>query len=116
MKYSLFIISFIILSLSMASCAKNKGEFTLTNKANETIVDVLVEICGAEIEFSNIKSGETVIGSYEINSDCHYDIRVKFLSGRIVEKKVGYVTNGLSFRHNILLTNSDVNIMGNNIK
>ena len=101
---------FVVPALLLASCTSNQGNFSLVNKATESIAHVSVGICGQTIELNGIKSNDRLTGSYKVTSDSHYTIEVEFQSGRKIKKETGYVTNGMNFRHEITVTDSDIRI------
>jgi hypothetical protein len=110
MRVSMVVISAALPFLVMASCMSNKGSFLLVNKAKEPIARAVVTVCGQTIEFKAIQPTKSASGSYQIKSDSHYDVRVEFESGRNLHKEIGYVTNGLDFEHEIVVTDTDIDI------
>ena len=100
-----------ILSVCLnASCLTNKGEFLLVNKGNEPVLRALVTVCGQTVELNGIQPTKSASGSYRVKSDSQYDVRIEFESGKKLEKKIGYVTNGLDFKHVIVVTDTDIEI------
>lgn len=99
-----------VLTLLTASCIANQGHFSLVNKAKEPISHASVEICGQTIELTDIKPNENKAGSYKVISDSHYTIEVEFQSGRKIKNETGYFTNGIDFRHEITVTDSNIEI------
>lgn len=111
MRISIIATSAILSILLMGSCIPNKGSFSLTNKNNEPISLALVTICKQTIELKDILPTKSATGSYEVKSDSHYNIRIEFQSGKKLRKEIGYVTNGLDFHHEIVVTETDIEIM-----
>ncbi len=103
------ISSFLILG---GCFSKNKGVLNLVNRSNESISRLNVSICNETLEFLNLKSGAVVSGSYTIKGDCHFEITVQFDSGKKIEKKYGYVTNGFDYSHQIEISDSMVKVEG----
>jgi len=95
----------------MISCAVNKGSFVLINHAKEPIERAIVVVCGQTVELKDIKPTKSASGSYMVTSDSHYDIRVVFLSGRELEKGIGYVTNGMDFHHEFVVTDTNIEML-----
>ena len=110
MKVAVIAISVI---LFMVSCAANKGSFLLINKAQELIARASVTVCGQTIELKDIQPTKSAPGSYKVKSDSHYDVRGEFQSGKKLQKAIGYVTNGLDFHHEIVVTDTDIEITDN---
>ena len=104
------------LALFVASCSSNTGEFFLINKAGEPIASASVVICGQLIELKGVERNKTVGGSYKVTADSHYTIQVEFESGRMLKKEAGYVTRGMDFRHEIVVTDSDIEIADTKVK
>jgi hypothetical protein len=111
MRVSLITIGAIVSVCVYASCLANKGEFLLVNKANEPVLRALVTVCGQTIELTGIQPSKSASGSYQVKSDSQYDVRVEFESGKKLEKKIGYVTNGIDFKHVIVVTDTDIDII-----
>jgi hypothetical protein len=111
MRVSVIAISAALPFLILVSCMTNKGNFLLVNKAKEPIARALVTVCGQTIEFKAIQPSKSASGSYEVKSDSHYDVRAEFESGRKLQKEIGYVTNGLDFQHEIVITDTDIEII-----
>lgn len=109
-------ISAVFAVFAMISCVANKGDFLLINKAKEPIARALVTVCGQTIELRDVQPGKSVSGSYEVKSDSHYDVRIEFQSGKRLQKGVGYVTNGLDFHHEIVITDTNIEMVNDKIK
>ena len=116
MRVSVIAICAVFLVLVMASCTANKGSFLLINKAKEPILRGLVTVCGQTIELKDIQPTKSAPGSYKVKFDSHYDIRIEFQSGKKLRKNIGYVTNGLDFHHEIVVTDMDIVLMDNKSK
>ncbi len=116
MRVSVVAICAVFSVLVMASCIPHKGSFLLTNKAKESILRGLVTVCGQTIELKDIQSGGSAPGAYEVTFDSHYDINIEFQSGKKLRKEVGYVTNGLDFHHDIVVTDTDIELMDKKAK
>lgn len=100
--------------LVLISCTANHGNFTLVNKAMEPIARASVTVCGQTIELTNIQPNKSAEGSYTVKSDSHYSIQVEFQSGKKLHKDTGYVTNGMDFQHEIVITDSDIELTESN--
>lgn len=96
----------------VVSCASETGTFSISNRAGEPIVRAVVEVCGQAIELDHIPTGSMAAGSYEVRGDSHVVVDVTFRSGRRLRKADGYVTNGMSFHHDIVVTDSSVAVVG----
>lgn len=105
---NVLVVTFALLLI--ISCETNKGSFLLINNSNDAISTASVKVCGQSIEFRDIPRLKSVVGSYMVKSDSHFDIVVKFNSGKELHKQIGYVTNGVDFRHEIVVTEKDIKL------
>ena len=94
---NVLVVTFALLLI--ISCETNKGSFLLINNSNDAISTASVKVCGQSIEFRDIPRLKSVVGSYMVKSDSHFDIVVKFNSGKELHKQIGYVTNGVLVYH-----------------
>lgn len=116
MGRSLFGLAVTFVSLLLSSCTANSGSFSLVNRTNEPITRATVTVCGQTIELKDIKPAKSAVGSYKVTSDSHYTVHIEFLSGKKLDKETGYVTNGMDFRHEITVTDRDIEVTGTNIR
>lgn len=116
MKILVSAISVAFAVFAMTSCVANKGNFLLINKTIEPISQALVTVCGQTIELRDVQPGKSAAGSYEVKSDSHYNVRIKFQSGKQLQKGVGYVTNGLDFDHKIVITDTNIEMVDDKIE
>jgi len=110
MKFTAFAICAATAVIVMFSCAVHRGNFLVINKAKEPIARASVTVCGQTIEMKDIQPTKSAQGSYKVKSDSHFTVIVEFESGKKLQKEVGYVTNGLDFQHEIIITDADIEI------
>jgi hypothetical protein len=110
MKTLINFLSIAFALLVIGSCETNKGSFLLINNSEESISKASVKVCGQTIELKNIPPSESAKGTYQVKSDSHFDIIIDFKNGKKLQKQIGYVTNGIDFRHKTIVTNSDIDI------
>lgn len=110
MKNLIIAIYTAFLVFIITSCASNKGSFLLSNRAKEPISRSIVTVCGQTIELKNIQPTKSVLGFYGVTSDSHYEIGIEFQSGKRLRKEMGYVTNGFDFYHEIIVTDTDIEL------
>jgi hypothetical protein len=70
-----------------------------------------VTVCGETIELKQILPGQGRQGAYRVRGDSHYDVRIEFQSGRALHKEIGYVTNGVDFDDEIVVTDAGIDIV-----
>jgi hypothetical protein len=110
MRNILIAIGLVFSILTMTFCVANKGSFLVVNNAQEPISRGIVTVCGQTMEFKNLLPTKSVPGSYLVKSDSHYDISIEFQSGKKLKREIGYVTNGMDFHHEIVVTDIDITI------
>jgi hypothetical protein len=110
MKHFLNWLGVAIVIFICTSCASHEGNFLLTNSGKELITRASVTICNQTNDFHDIPSGKRVAGTYKVTSDSHFVVEVEFSSGRKLRKEDGYVTNGIDFRHEIIVTESGIQV------
>ena len=113
MKVRIILLSMLVL---MGCTSKYEGKFSLVNKSSEPVDHVEVSICGQKSQFSNLKPGETVTGSYAVKGDSHFTIVGQFKSGKKINKEDGYVTNGFDYNHEIEVGETDVVLKSSPVK
>lgn len=109
-------ISVAFVFFLLISCTNHKGRFLLINQAKEPIARALVTVFGQTIELNDVQPGDSASGYYEVKSDSNYRISIAFTSGKILKKELGYVTNGLDFYHEILVTDANIEISNDSTK
>jgi len=114
MKIRVVVVSIgvVFLMLFMIAIRSNRGSFLLINKAQEPILLVSVTVCRQTIELKNIYPTKSVSSIYKVKADSHYDIKIEFLSGKKISKQLGYVTSGIDFHHELVVTDTDVYMAG----
>ena len=110
MKKYLIIFGLIGFLFFIGYCvrADNEGRFTLVNKANQEIIKIVVEVCDQRFVLEELKQGETLVVHFMVKADSHYDIYVEFASGKMLTKKIGYVTSGLEINDFLVIEDDDV--------
>lgn len=103
-------------ALSVVSCQRTTGNFSLVNKAPEPIAHASVKICEQSFKFSDVRPGKRVTGTYAVNSDSDYVIHVEFESGKQLEAQTGYVTAGVHFQHEISVNEIKIQITDTQIR
>lgn len=96
--------------LIVTSCGTNNGDFLLINEAKEPIVHAMVTVCGQTIELNDIQPSKSRRGSYLVKADSAYQVKIEFKSGKKLQKEIGYVTNGLDFQDEIVVTDTDIEV------
>ena len=96
--------------LSINSCGSTVGRFTVSNESSEQLARVSVTVCEQTIDIRDIQPGASVKAQYRVTSDSHFLIVVVFKSGKTLRREDGYVTNGVEYNHDIVVTNSDIKL------
>lgn len=114
MKYFKYIL--IVLLFFLSACLTNNGDIFLFNNSRQLIKSVTIKICAKSFEVYDIKPSAKIKISYKVTSDCDFGVIVLFDSGQKLEKRVGYITNGFSYEHEIKITDSDIVLVSSKIK
>ena len=110
--WALMVFSLLI----TVACQKNTGQIILINNSSEIIKLAHIEVCKQVIEIENIKPHEQAIDNFRVEGDSHYDITIKFASGKELKKQLGYVTHGFDFQHTLVITETDIYINNSQVK
>lgn len=88
--------------------APQKASVTVVNKAGKLLKTVTVELCGesATIESLAVQTSKKL--ELKVHSDCHYQVTAIFESGEKLSNGVGYVTHGMDFDDQIVITDSEI--------
>jgi len=103
-------ISVTTVLMLVTACSAGNSTFSLINRADEPIVHARVTIAGQTFDIECIQPGGSISRDFGVKSDDHYVVEVNFLSGRTLQREVGYVTNGINFHHYIVVTTSNIQI------
>lgn len=108
MKIVINVLSIVVALSIIISCKSNQGSLLLVNSSEESISRATVKICGEAMAFINIDPLKSVVGSYRVKGDSHFDIVIEFNNGRIFQKEIGYITSGFDYSHEITITNENI--------
>ena len=102
------IVASIMVAGRLTACGGDRGAFTLTNAAHETIAQATVSICRDRSEFGPLPPGTDAGASFSITGDDSFRVQVTFASGKALSKEDGYVTTGMSSTHRITVTDAEI--------
>ncbi len=89
----------------------------MINESREAVTGGTVGVCGQQFDLPKIPKGGIFLINYRIGSDSDYEIAIRFESGKIISKKLGYVTHGFSLIHDqLVIGNGDVSLKNKEIK
>ena len=91
------------------------SEFSVKNGATEPIVRATVNVAGKVFAFENIEPGATVTGTYR-PSDSVFVVRVTMSSGKVFDGSAGYITNGITYRHDVVVSDSGIKVFDRELK
>lgn len=106
-------IVMVVIVLIVGCALLRKTEFanvTVLNESENTIAEGSILVCRQTLIFENIKPGKRRQLQYELGSDSDYGVKIRFDSGKEIEKSVGYVTNGLTVNDEIIITGESIGI------
>lgn len=109
-KYALIAL-FLLIGIGIVEffiLPNHKAMVTLVNRAGKVIKNAKVELCGQTGEANNILSEGSRNLTLKVTRDCAYQVNVTFESGEAIRNQVGYVTNGLDFDDQIIVSESEI--------
>lgn len=65
-------------------------------------------MCRQTIEVTDVEPRGSASGSYRVNCEGDYRIEVNFASGRNLETQTGYITGGVDFQDEIIVTDAEI--------
>ena len=96
-------ILLVLIFLYMRLSPPNVARVTLLNKSNEVIKSGSIDLCGERAIISEMKPKDEFKFELAVHHDCHYEVKISFISGKEISNGIGYVTNGLDSDDTILV-------------
>lgn len=109
MKKLIIYLFFCILLVGCKSRPNNC--FTIRNDSNSIVKKVEVEVCRQKFTTEKLVPSENVSFKYNDKGDSDYNVRVEYDNSKKIQKRLGYVTNGLVFNDLIVIEINDVNLV-----
>ena len=113
-KTFLFLLAFIALAIGLSAAVlffrTNHGQVTI-NTTNEPLAGGTLKVCGQQFMIQKLMHNEEQVINFKIKTDSHYEIVLRFASGRTISKNIGYVTNGFDPVDRLLIKENDVEII-----
>jgi hypothetical protein len=104
MRLALVAFAFV----ALGACSRNTATFVLSNDTEEPIVGATVEVNGERVDLRRIEPRARGTGTVAIRGDGDYHVTVRFQSGRVLDRRLGYVTSGFDFRSEFSVSETDV--------
>ena len=102
-------LALVALALTaFTACARNTATFVLSNDSKDPIRSAVVEATGSVVELGRIEPGKSATGVLEVSGDGEYHITVRFQSGRVLDRRMGYVTSGFDFGVEFSVSEADI--------
>lgn len=111
MKMRIKVLGFLIILVAVAVLYfrnPQKASVTVVNQASKALKIVTVELCGESVTIENLAIQTSKKLELKVHGDCHYQVDAIFESGEKLSNGVGYVTHGLDFDDQILVTDSEI--------
>jgi hypothetical protein len=105
----------VILLLACIACG-NSTSFVLANDTNDIIASATVQLKRASVELGQIEPGGRAAGTLAIGGDDDYHITVRFQSGRVLDKRLGYVTSGVDFHDEFSVSETDISLKRSSVE
>ena len=93
--------------MMIASCV-GTTTFVLTNEAKEQIERAVVEVNDKKVELFQIEPGGRAEGMLGIGGDDEYHVTIRFQSGKVLDRRLGYVTSGAAIRDELSVSETDI--------
>ena len=92
------------LHLVWSELRTHDAKVTIVNDSEDNIVKGHVVICDQGFDFDGLAPHESRVFRYKVSCEGDYDLTATFASGRRLQGKIGYVTSGSDFIHQLNLT------------
>jgi hypothetical protein len=108
----------VVLSTSALfyACSNHTGHLVVVNSAKEPIADVVVLVCRQTIEAHDLQPGRKATGTVRVNCEGDYDVAVLFASGKRLHATTGYVTSGIDFSSEIVVTDVEIKLEATTVR
>lgn len=103
----LLVIAVLVFTLSNQ---KNRSQVVIVNASSQQIVSGEIEICNQHYRILKINPNEKEYITFNSKYDSHYIISIKFKTGKILMKELGYVTNGMDTNDILVVKDNDITI------
>lgn len=98
----------LVVLVLFAGCSVSAGEFVLHNNTRGVIKQAHIEVSREVFDMDDIGPGETRNGRFNVKGDSHYEVSVEFANGKMLSRKLGYVTRGFNYKHTIEVSDADI--------
>jgi len=105
---ALLLLVFLLALYGCINSSANKSVVSVINKSPYGIMVGSLDIGGQKFEISTLDLNGIIHFNYTPRSDCQYLIKIKFSSGKTLEKSIGYITSGLNYDDTLMITDSDI--------
>ncbi len=90
------------------SSSYTKGKVVLVNQSSEQIESGEIEVCKQHLMLSRINPNDKKELLFKIYGDSHYAITLRLNSGKVLKKKLGYVTGGIESVDNLIVNDTEI--------
>jgi hypothetical protein len=97
----------VSLALVFTACAGTTN-FVLINATKEPIASAVVEIKSETVALGQIEPGGRAPGRLAVGGEADYHITVRFQSGTVLERRLGYVDSGMDFHDEFSVSETDI--------
>ena len=87
---------------------QRNGHVTLSNTTGEVIERIQIAVCRQEFVLDSLGPGDSRTVTFRIRGDSHYNVSIRFSSGRSINKELGYVTSGVDVADTLLIEETGV--------
>jgi hypothetical protein len=105
MRIYIFLLAIAILVI--LGCSQNHGTCIFINKSTQEISEIKITVCKQEFLQKDIKPEKSVMINFKICADSDYQISIDFVNKKKLNKRLGYITNGVIVDDIIYIYDSD---------
>ena len=117
MKVKIYAIWLVLFSIcACSSSGKHSSTLTIRNMSGDTIVSVGIHVCKQHYEVKKLPPNGQDYVKYRARFDSSYELDIKLSSGKTMQKKLGYVTNGFCFNDTLIIMNDTITLVSSHIE
>ena len=102
------IVLFIVVAQLTCFFKEQKGELTIINRSESLIEFASVEVCRQRFDAQNIRKNTPWKIKFEVSDESDYNIIAKLSTGKVIRKRIGYITHSHDYYHVIMISNDDI--------
>ena len=94
--------------IAIAACLRGTTTFVVINDGKDAIRSAVVDVSGTAVELGRIAPGQEATGEVAVRGDGEYHVTIRFESGGVLDRRLGYVTSGVVMRGELSVSENDI--------